>query len=237
MSQKPRSTPAAAPEDGRSLADKAYQRLRLEIVECLLAPKQRLTEATVAQQLEVGRMPAREALLRLVSEGLIQVIPRHGYAVAPITLRDVRELFELRLVIEPAAVERAVGHFDAAQHTQLKKLSEVGYRAAGRESVRRYLRANTELHTRIARLSGNRRIADLVASILLESERLINFILPTHPQSDQTADEHRRLLEAMAEGDATQARRIAEGHIRATRQMVVESLLSDGHFEGDPIRA
>jgi len=189
----------------------------------------------MAERFRVGKMPAREALQRLVSEGLVQVIPRHGYAVAPITLRDVRELFELRLVVEPAAVERAVANFDASHYATLKKLGAVGYTVGGRESVRRYLRANTELHSRIGRLSGNRRIAELVAKIMLESERLINFILPAHPESKQTVSEHKRLLEAMANGEVALARRVAEQHIHSTRQMVVERLLSDSRFEESPI--
>ena len=76
MEQQPEAmrkmTPAATSRDmavpagGRSIAERAYQRLRLAIVECRLAPEQRLTEASVAQQLQVGKTPAREALRRLV---------------------------------------------------------------------------------------------------------------------------------------------------------------------------
>jgi len=217
----------AVPAGGRSIAERAYQRLRLAIVECRLAPEQRLTEASVAQQLQVGKTPAREALRRLVLEGLARVTPRHGYTVAPITLRDVQELFDLRLLVEPAAAALASGNLEAALMSRLKRLSRVGYGKGGRDSVRKFVRANTEFHMQIAHLSGNHRIAQLAAQLLLESERLINFGVLLHPQSERTVDEHRRLFEALASGDANSARRIAEEHIRATRQMVVESLISD----------
>jgi DNA-binding GntR family transcriptional regulator len=220
----------AIPAGARCIAEEAYERLRLAVVECRLAPEQRLTEASIAQQLHVGKTPAREALRRLVLEGLARVTPRHGYTVAPITLRDVQELFDLRLIVEPAAAALASGNLETAFMARLKRLSQVGYGEGGRDSVRKFVHANTEFHTQIAHLSGNHRIAQLVAQLLSESERLINFGVLLHPQSERTVDEHRRLFEALASGDADSASQIAEEHIRATRQMVVESLISDSRL-------
>jgi DNA-binding GntR family transcriptional regulator len=220
--------PANLPRTGdRSLAERAYQRLRLAIIECRFGPGERLTEAAIAHHLRVGKTPAREALRRLVLEGLARVTPRHGYTVAPITLRDVQELFDLRLLLEPAAAELAAGTQDASSLSRLRRLSRLGYDTGGRNSIREFVRANTELHVQIARLCGNRRFAELIAQMLAESERLINFGVLLRPQSERTVAEHRRLIEALENGDAASARRVAEEHIRATRQMVVESLISD----------
>jgi DNA-binding GntR family transcriptional regulator len=219
------TNPAAA--GGHSLAEKAYHRLRLAIVECQLAPGERLTEAAIAQRLRVGKTPAREALRRLVLEGLARVTPRHGYTVAPITLRDVQELFDLRLLLEPAAAALAAGHREPAALSRIRKLSRLGYNEGGRDSIRKFVRANTELHAQIACLSGNHRFAELITQLLAESERLINFGVLLRPQSERTVDEHQRLIDALENGDAGSARLVAEEHIRATRQMVVESLISD----------
>jgi DNA-binding GntR family transcriptional regulator len=84
-------------------------------------------------------------------------------------------------------------------------------------------------------LSGNGRMAALVSGLLPESARLVNFGVLSHPQSDATAREHGKLLAAMAAGDAALARKIAEAHIGATRQMVVQSLLADRRLEDTPI--
>ncbi len=214
----------------RSIAEAAYRRLRLSIVECRLAPGERLTEASIAKQLRVGKTPAREALRRLVLEGLAGVTPRHGYTVAPITLRDVEELFDLRLLVEPAAAVLAAGNYEAASRSSLSRLGRVGYDRGGRDGVRKFVRANTEFHEQIAYLSGNRRLAQLMVQLLSESERLINFGVLLHPQSDRTVDEHRRLFEALCRGDEGSARRISEEHVRAARQMVVESLISDARL-------
>jgi len=139
----------------------------------------------------------------------------------------VQELFDLRLLVEPAVAALASGNVRAASMSSLRRLSQVGYGEGGRDSVRRFVRANTEFHMQIAHLSGNHRLAQLAAQLLSESERLINFGVLSHPQSERTVDEHRRLFEALASGDANSARQIAEEHVRATRQMVVESLITD----------
>ncbi len=219
------------------MAEKAYQRLRLAIVECRLEPEQRLTEASIARQLRVGKTPAREALRRLVVEGLARVIPRHGYSVSPITLRDVEELFELRILVEPAAAALAARDFDGRALPRLRDLSRIGYSEGCRDALRKFVRANTEFHTLIAQLSGNRRYFALVSQLLSESERLINFGALLRPQSRQTVDEHRRLIETLGDRDAESARRIMEEHVRTTRAMVVDSLVSDANLREVSIRA
>jgi DNA-binding GntR family transcriptional regulator len=235
MGKRSGTTTVRHKNGGRSIADRAYRRLRLAIVECRLAPGQRLTEASIAQKLQVGETPAREALRRLVLEGLVQVTPRHGYAVAAITLRDVHELFELRLLIEPATASMAASNSSAASLARLKDLGRVGYSDGSQDSVRKFLRANTELHAHIAHLSGNHRLAQLLNQLLSESERLINFGMLSHPQSEATVGEHQKLLEALANRDVNSAREVMEQHIISTRRMVVESLIANTSLREIPI--
>src|SRR5919197_450469 len=96
---------APATVAAESLADQAYARIRRRIVGCELAPGDQVTESQLVETHGIGKTPVREALQRLAQEGLVQPIRRHGYRVAPITLRDVRDLFGLRLIIQPAAAE------------------------------------------------------------------------------------------------------------------------------------
>lgn len=124
---------------------------------------------------------------------------------------------------EPAALAR------------LEKLCRVDYADGRQDSVRRFLRANTDLHAGIARMAGNRRIVKLLIQLLSEGERLINFGMLSHPQSEQTVSEHERLLAALAARDGASARQIMEEHVRATRRMVVESLIANTNLREVPI--
>jgi DNA-binding GntR family transcriptional regulator len=208
-----------------SLADAAYARLKQDVIHCELEPGLRVSEAKLVQRTGIGKTPVREALGRLVQEGLVRNIPRHGYEVTPITLRDVQELFGLRLVVEPAAVQLAAGHVDAAQLRRLDDLCHAGYEVGDHDSAAAFLRANRELHGTIARSSSNRRLAEVVERVLDECERLFHLGLMLRNRSDEMAHEHKDLVDALIAGDAEGARRIAIEQILSAQRMVVDALL------------
>jgi DNA-binding GntR family transcriptional regulator len=129
----------------------------------------------------------------------------------------------------------AARNFRASSLPILKKLSEVGYADGSQDSVRKFLRANTELHVHVAHLSGNRRLVQLMTQLLLESERLTNFGMVSYPHSEQAVDEHKKLLEALTDKNSDWARRIMEEHVKTTREMIVESLITNTSLREIPI--
>jgi DNA-binding GntR family transcriptional regulator len=222
---------------GSSDARLAYERLLREVIECRLPPGERLTEAAVALRLALGKTPAREALHRLILEGLVVVSPRDGYYVAPISIRDVDEVFELRKIIEGAAAKMAAGNITLS-HARLKKLGAMRCRATDRDSLREFVRANTAFHIEIANLSGNRQMAQIIAQLLSASERLVNFGMMRRPQqSEGTLEQHRALAAAIMKGDGDLAVRIAEDHIETTHRMIIDRLVSNTRLRETPISA
>lgn len=218
------------------ITDSVYLRLRQDIIECVFQPGERVTEAQIAEQYEAGKTPARETLRRFVMEGLVQLTETGAYQVAPITLRHVQELFELRLMLEPATVALATKRINKATLKQLQTLSEVRYDAQKRASVRDFLRQNAAFHSVIAHSANNQRIATLLDQLVLECDRLVYFGVLSHPQGEQTQQEHQQLVAAIAKKDAELARDTALKHIKATEEMVMESLLADKRLRDMPIR-
>ena len=106
-----------------SLAEQAYLRLRQEILVCTLAPGQVLTERELAGRYEMSKTPIREALTQVCHDGLVQRLPGRGYMVAPITVKDLRDLFDMRLILEVAAAERATREPSPALVAELKTLA------------------------------------------------------------------------------------------------------------------
>src|SRR5690606_32782806 len=96
----------AAPKVSR--VDEAYARLKQEILENRLPPGLHATEPEFALRLGMSRTPVREALIRLESEGLVQVIPRRGARVLPISSEDMREIYAILMVLEPEAAATIV---------------------------------------------------------------------------------------------------------------------------------
>jgi DNA-binding GntR family transcriptional regulator len=211
----------------RSLADEAYVQLKRKIIRCDLPPDLLVTESQLVRESGLGKTPVREALARLVQEGLVRNIPRHGYEIAPITLGDVEELFGLRLIIEPAAAELAAGRVDAAHLRQLDEICAASCQPdGGSESFDRHLKANRELHVSIARASGNRRLAEVMERLLDESERMLHLSLLFRNRRAEILHEHRQLVDALIAGDAETARRVSIEQIVAAQRNVTDALLS-----------
>lgn len=209
-----------------SQGDAAYAELKRRIIHCELAPGERITEAQLASETGIGKTPIREALTRLIQEGLVGSIPGHGYEVTPITLGDVQDLFSFRLIVEPAAAQLAAGHVVATDLRRLDDLCAAQYSIDDARSEERYLRANYTFHATIADAAGNRRLADAVRRVLDESERLLHLSAILRNRSDEVAREHKELVDALIAGDGEMARRMAIAHITASQRLVLDALMT-----------
>ena len=106
--------------ESRTLADMIYDAVRSAILSGDLPPGSRLRETELAERMHVSRTPVREALCRLESEAMIEYIPRRGMVVRSVSDQEVRELFLLRLALEPVAVQQAAGHLGPAEMGALR---------------------------------------------------------------------------------------------------------------------
>ena len=91
------------------LTERAYERLRRDIISCAIQPGAEISESQLAMQYKLGKAAVRVALTKLSHDGLVRAIPRRGYMVMPVTLQDIHDVFELRLMLEPAAARMAAG--------------------------------------------------------------------------------------------------------------------------------
>jgi DNA-binding GntR family transcriptional regulator len=210
----------------RSLGEVAYQAIKREIVRCGLAPGTEHTEMGLAGRFNFGRAAVRVALMRLTHEGLVHGLPRRGYFISPVTLRDIQDIFELRLLLEPAAARRAAGQVDGVQLHRLNALCQAGYSPDDSDSAAAFLQANKELHVTIARASGNERLAETLGRLLDEMERLFHLGLALRDRTLEMQHEHSSLVEALVAGDGKQAEQIAAEQIETAQKMVVDAVLA-----------
>ena len=216
----------AEPRTSRSGTDEAYESLKRRILLCELSPGQELREAALAESAGFGRTPVREALRRLVQEGFVEVRPRQGYRVAPITLASVHDVFELRLLLEPAAVEFATRRAPREAIEALHDLAHAHYVHGDQESYERFIVDNRNLHVRIAESTGNQRLAHMLGNLLEEMQRLFFLSLDARDSSIEQMHEHHELYDAMLAGDVETARRIVVDQIEQSRQRVIDALVS-----------
>ena len=216
----------------RSLARRAYEALKQDILTCALPPGAQIFEGELAARYGMSKTPVREALNLLGQEGVVQVLPRRGYLVAPITLRDVQEVFQLRLLLEAAAAELAAEHITEEQLRRLKALVAVRYTYRDRASYARFLRANREFHVAVAEASGNRRLAAFVSKLLEDMERILHLGLDLRDGADEMAAEHAELVDALLRGDAALARQVVTIQLQNSRKRVLEALVGSESAAG-----
>jgi DNA-binding GntR family transcriptional regulator len=197
----------------------AYERLRHAIVRLELAPGAAVSEAQLVEAFGFSKAAVRAALARLRADELVVAEPRRGHVVAPLTLRDVVEIYDLRLLLEPPAAEAAAGRIALDVLERLQALAES-------ESVESFLAANRTIHLAIVAAAGNRRTTAIVERLLDDSERARLVALRAGAASGgvRARRELQSVLAALGEGDGRRAAELMDEAIRAFRDELVESL-------------
>jgi GntR family transcriptional regulator, rspAB operon transcriptional repressor len=216
MSILPISALSPVSQRPQSLTDQIHERMREEILNATWRPGDIVIEPELAARYGVSKTPVREALRLLSQEGWIVTMPRKGYLVRPLRLNDVREVFELRLLLEPGLLAKAAREASSASMDDLKKLVEaeqqVGHTDDSPNSVGR------EFHIAAVRLGSNDRAVAVVGGLLNEIRRL-HHLLPgeeAHGSAAEVVADHLAIIEAMSNRDADKVYALSRDHIESS---------------------
>ncbi len=211
-----------------SLVDRAYTLLHKEILTCVMSPGQVVSERELADRYSMSKTPVREALTRICHEGLAQRLSGRGYIVAPITIQYIRDLFDLRVVLETAVVERAADQTSPELLLTLKQMATISYSLGDLESHTSFLTTNREFHVALAKAAGNRRLAGLLDGLLVEMDRLFYLGLRLRDSGEEMRQEHQEVVEALERGDAAGARGAIMRQVNASRDRILEAVMRGG---------
>src|SRR5258705_2529234 len=197
----------------------AYERLRKAIVSVELAPGEPVSEAQLVEGFGFSKAAVRAALARLRAEGLVLAEPRRGHVVAPLTMRDVLEIYDLRLALEPAAAEAAAGAMDGAELKRLHELADPQFDVEDARAVERFLAANRAIHLAIVAAAGNQRAAGIIERLLDDSERARILALRAGAAGSgrRARTELHAVLDAIGEGPGPRARELLAAATRGFR--------------------
>jgi DNA-binding GntR family transcriptional regulator len=214
---------------GERQSDQAFERIKRQIILCRLAPGTHFSEAELSTKFGLARAATRAALMRLAEVRLVQPVPRHGFVVTPITIASIRELFELRLMIEPKAAALATGKIDVAR---LRAINSSPQQAGNDAEQLAFVESNRAFHREIAIAAGNSRLYHLLESLADEMQRLVHLGLfgPTGSDNERrSADaQHEAMLAAFQARDAVAAEHAARLHIQHSRALAMNSIVN-GH--------
>jgi DNA-binding GntR family transcriptional regulator len=208
----------------RTLSNQVYEALKKDIINCWISPAQMVYAKEIAQKYQVSNVPVREAIKRLMQEGLIQSIPGIGHVVTPITLKDIRDLIEMRCILERASVKRAAEIATIEQLDKIEKLVGEPYPLDTEDSHIRWHKSNVEFHVSIAEASNNERLIRSVRSIMEEMSRLAHMNITMPADSSTMVREHSQILKALRQRDADLAIKLTMLAIDKYVRLVQKSL-------------
>jgi len=205
-----------------SLVEAAYEQIRRRILDNVWPPGHRALEQEVALELGMSRTPVREALLQLQNEGLVEVIPRHGVRVLPVSPSDMREIYEILTALECMAAELLARRQPSdAQLQPLIDATNDMDAALKADDLDAWARADESFHSQLLELAGNRQLQATVFNYWDRAHRARMFSLRLRPAPLNSTLEHMQLVERLRAGDPQGAASVNRAHReRANRELL-----------------
>lgn len=204
-----------------SLNERAYLAFKHRLITLRYKPGDYLNTAQVMEDLQMGRTPVNQAVHRLATEGLLQIIPRKGVMVSPLSIDDALELIEVRLVNEALCVRLAAARISDAQIATLRQLNQQIARASAAHERETMMLLDREFHQGLAEIAGNRRLTDILSIIHAQAQRFWATTLSSVRHMEEVIAEHEAIILALEQGDVQQAEAATRVHILSFRQALL----------------
>lgn len=210
---------------GRTQSLRAYDALRAMIMRGDLGAGTDHLETELAARLGMSRTPLREAVLMLEAQGLLEVRPRKGVRILALSSADMRDIYDVLTELESLAAERAAqsGYSSADLHLLAQAIAdmETALTAGDRDA---WAEADDRFHVELVRLGGNSRVMMIVAMMVDQVRRARRLTLFMRPLPLKSNEDHRRVLEAIRDGQPDAARAIHRNHRVDAGRLLVELL-------------
>ena len=198
---------------GSGLVEQAYRLIRQRILDNVYPAGYRALEQEFADGLGLSRTPVREALLRLQAEGLLELIPRHGARVLPVSASDMRQIYEVLTALESMAAEIVTRRRPtAAELRPLSGASRDMTSALKADDLDAWARADEQFHRHLLELAGNTVLIQTVQQLWDRAHRARMVTLRLRPRPVHSTREHNAIVEAMRAGDPDATVRLYRAH-------------------------
>ena len=210
-------------------AERAYEYLRMELLEGSLRPGDKLSVVTLTKQLECSRVPVMEALKKLEGEGLVEIIPQVGCRIATPDVNDVADFFNLFAVVESSVVALAAERRNAEDIASFKILCreiDSSLRTSGgpRDNDPTYRHLNLKFHSAIHHMARSPVCTQYASTLWDRSDFYIKIAFGSLYFSNFVKRAHRQMRRAIIAGDASAAREAAFAQLQAVGKKVVDTL-------------
>lgn len=218
----------------KTIRGQVYQILRNDVCSGKYAPGFWLQEKELAEELGVSRSPVREALRQLVADGLVIEVPNKGVFVKEFTLRDIDEIFDMRVMLESYGIQKSRKNLTSVRRQKFFELLEMLEKSCAAGDLDKYVRIDEELHIRIVELGGNSLVESTYDRVRSMNQQFRVLSLTSHQRFTDSMVEHRSLIHALVVGDVAVAEETLRVHLELARRTIKEQLAQGQAAETKP---
>ena len=203
------------------LAEKAYKEIKDWIIQYILKPGTILNIGELSKAIHMSPTPVREALSKLEQEYLVEYRPMRGYAVTSLSLQDVTDIYEVRIVLEVLAAQQAAKRITKEELKQLRKTIAVVWDHIKVGNKNGVLEQEQHVHFLILQASGNRLLKDTAEGILNRIWMIQNINVLSNEHLEKAHYGHEDMLKALEERDSRKAGALMREHVKTARDIVL----------------
>lgn len=196
-----------------SLNETAYLRFRQALITLRYKPGEYLNTAQVMDDLEMGRTPINQAIHKLAGEGLLQIIPRKGVMVSPLSIDDALKLIDVRLANELLCIQLVCKKITPKELQSLKTLHEKVIKASVEPNTPEMMTLDRQFHEALCDISDNKWLADILSVIHAQAQRFWASTLSSESHMKEVVEEHHAIISALENKDLASAEQAVTSHI------------------------
>ena len=206
------------------LVEQVYNAILQEIALGHFRDDERIIQEQIAQELGVSRQPVQQALVLLKNQGVLRGAPGRGLQVAPMDPEFVRQMYDIRAVMEGLAFRKAAENFKPSAKARGEQLLAQGRAAVASDSVRDLISADMAFHSFIYDLSNNALIGPAMETQWINTQRVMGSVLLSADKPRDIWDEHEKMFQLVASGKAEEVEALARQHIKQAAAFMIEQL-------------
>ena len=205
-----------------SLSEQAYQAIKDRILALELRPGQFVNELALSQALKMSRMPVHQAVHRLHTEGLLEIIPRKGIIIGSGSLNEMMQLLEARAAVEPNIAALAAERAGPEQVKELEKLLRQAAKLVDQRYRREFMAIDRTFHQAVSEAAGNRILTEAQRPLHERSARIWDIIVMQSAPDGlrMTQEEHEAVFDGIRRGDRDAARRTMQAHLASLKRRI-----------------
>lgn len=219
----------------KPLREIVFETIREAIINGHLQPGERMMEIQLAEEMGVSRTPVREAIRKLELEGFVVMIPRKGAYVAGISLKDIADVFEIRIALEGLAAALAAERMTESELEQMERVLVKKAKTIETNDLEGLVEADTEFHEILYRSSRNERLGQIINHLREQIQRFRATSLSDPKRMRESLEEHKKIVEALSERNIALAQAAAQEHIENAENSMLEAVRRRGLLDNQEL--